>query len=127
MEDKIQWQTTWTYLLLDWAIKDCRGIFLCEGGDQRKLVRRDEFRNGRCSELAICIMSNLTVKPCVEMERKGCCWKVKQVRDEGTVNGQLLLLFLQQDYGRALGFGVDVEQLSHIRAGRLVEVDVFQP
>jgi hypothetical protein len=45
-----------------------------------------------------------------------------------TVYGHFLLLLLKQDYGWALGFRVNVEKLSYIRASGLVKVDgVFQP
>jgi hypothetical protein len=61
------------------------------------------------------------------MEIKCSCRKLKQVR-ENTVYGHFLLLFLQQDYGWALGLRINVEKLSYVTACCLVKVDsVFQP
>jgi hypothetical protein len=45
-----------------------------------------------------------------------------------TIEGQLLLLFLQQHYGWTLRCCIDMEKLSNIRSRSLIKVDaIFQP
>jgi hypothetical protein len=99
-----------TYLLLDWTIKDRSGVFLCEGGDERKLVRRYELGNCRCSELAVCLMrgtliTHSTAKRCVEMERNICAgrWSGLEMKIPYTVSFSSSFLSKTRDGRSALG------------------------